>query len=264
MSSLREIQRAFRTALLGGESVDALRGVAGDGLAPEARLAIYRHHVSATLTDVLKGVYPVVCRLLDERFFDYAADRFIAAHPPTSACLWEYGDALAAFLVTFEPCRDLPYLPDVARFEWAMSRALHADDDGTPDVAALRGGAPADIVTACLRFHPSLTLLDSPWPIDRIWRANQPDADPTARVDLGAGAARLAVWRREDDVVLRTLEASAYALRRALHAGRTLGDAAAEALAANSAADLTALVHDLFADDSIVGVTLTTPKEDPA
>jgi hypothetical protein len=261
VSSLRDTQRAFRTAVLGAGSVG---GVAGDGLRSDARVAIYRHHVTASLTGVLKGVYPVVCRLVDERFFGYAADRFIARHPPLGPCLWEYGQAFAAFLATFEPCRTLPYLPDVARLEWAMSRALHADDDAALDGATLRRYAPADLADARLRFHPSFALVDSPWPVDRIWRANQPDADPRALVDLGAGPARLAVWRAEDDVVFRALDPGAHALRRALHAGRPLGDAAAAAREEDPTADLTALLRDLFGDNTLVDFTLTIPKEDLA
>src|SRR5437868_1266472 len=112
MSALRETQAAFRAALLGNDPSAATVDIRGDGLAPEARLAIYRHHVVETLTDLLKDVYAVVCRLVDARFFAYVADRFIVAHPPTSPCLFEYGDAFAGFLERFAPCRHLPYLPD--------------------------------------------------------------------------------------------------------------------------------------------------------
>jgi hypothetical protein len=262
MSSLHEIQRAFRVALLGGSDGAAVDGIVADGLAPAARLAIYRHHVSVTLTEVLQAAYPVVCRLVDERFFGYAADRFIATHPPTSPCLSEYGEAFATFLDAFEPCRDLVYLPDVARLEWAMHRALHADD-----ATALDPRAPVELTSAelngmRLRFHPSLTLLDSPWPIDRMWRANQPDSDPEAVVDLCAGGARLEVRRHEDAVVFRALEAGPYTLRRALHAGRTLGAAVAAALSDDPDLALATTLRDLFGDDGLVAFTLTTPSEE--
>ena len=264
MSSLREMQHAFGVALLGGNATAAVAGIASDGLTPDARLAIYRHHVSATLTDALKAAYPVVCRLVDERFFAYAADRFIAAHPPTSPCLSEYGDALADFLADFEPCRHLEYLPDVARLEWAMVRALNADDAPVLDRRALLDVAAADIPTLRLRFHPSFTLVASPWPIDQIWRANQPDADPSATVDLATGAARLAVRRHEDDVVFAVLDGGAYALRCLLQSHRTLGEAAAAVLVEDPSLDLAAMLHDLFADESLVDFTLTPTNEEDA
>ena len=63
------------------------------GSDPAARLAIYRHHVSATLTEALEATYPVVVRLVDRRFFAYAADQFIRRHPPTGPCSSSTGGA---------------------------------------------------------------------------------------------------------------------------------------------------------------------------
>jgi hypothetical protein len=58
-----------------------------DGLTAEARLAIYRHHVFITLTAALQTTYPVLCRLVHERFFGYAADQYIrATRRPGLAC----------------------------------------------------------------------------------------------------------------------------------------------------------------------------------
>src|SRR5713101_5908735 len=115
MPALSEIQAAFGRALLGGDEQPAAAMVSGDGLTPAARLEIYRHHVFTTLTAALQATFPVVCRLVHERFFGYAADQYIRAHPPTEPCLFEYGSSFPAFLAGFEPCRHLQYLPDVAR-----------------------------------------------------------------------------------------------------------------------------------------------------
>jgi hypothetical protein len=263
MPSLREVQTAFRDVLLGGDAAPALDSIAGDGLAVAARLAIYRHHVGATLTDVLRATFPVVCRLVDERFFGYAADRFIAAFPPEGPCLHEYGERFPAFLASFPPCRALVYLPDVARLEWAMCRAEHADDADHLDPRALAGIEPSAWPRLRFALHPSITLLASPWPVDRIWRANQPGADPETLVDLDAGGVRLELRRRDDDVVFRALDRGAYALRRVLHEGRTLAAAADAALAEDRGFGLAAALSELFTDDSLVDVTHTTEENEP-
>ena len=173
---LLERERELRVALLGGDDSCAAALVAPDGLAPEARLAIYRHHVLSSLTAVLADTFPVVRRLVDPRFFAYAADVFIRRHPPNGPCLFEYGAGFADFLADFPPCRDLPYLPDVARLEWALEAAYHGEDT-----------AP---------HH-----LQSPYPIDTIWHANQPGADPDTVVHLDTGPVRLEIRRQADDVV---------------------------------------------------------------
>jgi hypothetical protein len=89
VAGLRELQGAVRTALLGADENALGHAIRADGIAPAARLAIYRHHVLHTLTEVLASTFPVVRRLVDARFFAYAADRYIRTEPPTSACVFE-------------------------------------------------------------------------------------------------------------------------------------------------------------------------------
>src|SRR5574338_1556162 len=142
MTSLREIQSSLRIALLGGDEEPACTWLRGDRLEPVARGAIYRHHVVATLTAALRATFPVVCRLVDERFFAYAADRYIQTDPPSGPCLFEYGAGFADFLAEFRACRSLPYLADVARLEWAMQRALHAPDAIPLPILVMQGMPP--------------------------------------------------------------------------------------------------------------------------
>src|SRR5262249_3073636 len=123
MPALHDLQTSIRDAILGGDVRLTASHIAGDGLAPKARLQIYRHHVFTTFTTALRATFPVVCRLVDARFFAYAADTFIRRHPPSEPCLVEYGAAFPEFLAGFPPCRAHAYLPDVARLEWAMNVA---------------------------------------------------------------------------------------------------------------------------------------------
>jgi hypothetical protein len=240
-------------ALLRNSPEPAAGVILDDGLTAHGRLAIYRHHVFATLTDVLKATFPVVCRLVDERFFGYAADRYIRALPPTGPCLFEYGERFSDFLATFSPCAELPYLPDVARLEWAMNMAEHAPDVPALDVGVLSQLDPAN--AAGLRFacDPSLTLLQSAWPIDDIWQANQDAVVP--RVSLHAGGCRLEVRRRGEAVVCRRLEPAPWIFRSALVDRRTLEEAATVALALDAEFDLAGAVQALLAESLLTEVT---------
>jgi hypothetical protein len=264
MLDLPDLQKAFRRALLAGEEEPLPDGledaIEGDGLSASERVAIYRHHVIVTLTAVLKAAYPVVCRLVDERFFAYAAHRYLRDHPPTSPCLFEYGASLPEFLETFPPCRELVYLADVARLEWAIHAAGHAPDATGIDPAALRDLGTDEVAHVTLDLSPALALVGSAWPIDRIWRANQPEADPEATVDLGAGGVRLEVRRRGEEVIFRAVGAGDHAFRRALRAGRPLAEAASAALGADPRFDRDAALRELLADDAIVGVTVTPSR----
>ena len=122
MPNLLELQLQLRRVVLGGDTTELVGAIRGDGLNPAARLRIYRNHALTTLGAVLEGTFPVVCRLVDKRFFAYAAHEYLREHPPHSRCLIDYGADFADFLAAFEPCRDLPYLADVARFANGPSR----------------------------------------------------------------------------------------------------------------------------------------------
>ena len=254
MLLLPELMSRFGRGLL-GEPDEALLGlIAGDGLAPAARLQIYRHHVLATLTDALAATFPVVCRVVDRRFFGYAADQYIRQHPPSTPCLIEYGATFADFLAAFPACAHLHYLADVARLEWAIHRAIHADDAEILDAGRLAEVPPAQAGRIGLALHPSVSLLASPYPVDRIWRANQPDADPEASVSLDAGGVLLEVRRLGEDAVFRALDAGSHALRGALARGAPLERALAAARNADPDADLTLILQQLLSDGIVTAI----------
>src|SRR5258708_8168703 len=122
MSGLRDLQYVLgRTvigrAVLGQDEQSIVDAILGDGIAPAARLQIYRHHYETSLAEALEAIYPVVCRLVDERFFAFATHEYIKSSPPRRVCLHEYGAEFPDFLGGFPPCRHLAYLPDVARLE---------------------------------------------------------------------------------------------------------------------------------------------------
>jgi hypothetical protein len=254
MTSLRELQRGMRAALLGETPAAIVASIAGDGIGASAGLDVYRHHVLTSLTAALRATFPVVCRLVDERFFGYAADRYIRAEPPTGPCLGEYGATFPDFLGAFPACASLPYLADVARLEWAMARALDAPDEAPLRAETLRSCASTAAGALVLKLDPSLSLLASPWPIDAIWRANQPGADGGACVDLRSGGARLEIRRLGDEVVFRALAPGVHALRRSIAEGDPLAVAAERALAEDPRLDLSRALADLVEGGLITGI----------
>src|SRR5262245_15626065 len=120
MPTLPELQAGLAAAILHEDARPVAALIAPDGLSPAARVQVYSHHGLASLAEALEATYPVVSRLVDRRFFAFAADRFIRDQPPAGPCLFEYGAAFPDFLRTFPPCAGHPYLPDVARLEWLM------------------------------------------------------------------------------------------------------------------------------------------------
>jgi hypothetical protein len=251
MPNLLELQLQLRRAVLGGDTAALAAAVCGDGLDPAARLQIYRNHAFATIGAVLEGTFPVVCRLVDKRFFAYAAHEYLREHPPHSRCLIEYGADFADFLAAFEPCKDLPYLADVARFEWALNTAATAREAFPLKMEALAGIPPEGTALLKVALQPSLSYFASGWPIDAIWLANQQKEVPT--VDFASGGTTIEIRRADDGFSWQRLDTGAFAFRRALAEGFALGTAAATA-AADPAFDLAAALDRLFAEGLVVGL----------
>ena len=226
--ALRDLQAAFAAHLAGAERADLAAEVLGDAIPAAARLGVHRHHVFETLGSALAATFPTVQALVGVEFFRGLAGAFIGQSLPTQPVLAEYGAGFPAFIAGHAAARDLPYLADVARLDWALNLAFHApagDRLAAADLAAL----PADRLPS-LRpsLAPGTVLVRSPYPLDRIWAASQPEAaaDP---VDLAAGDVRLLVLRRPDDAAFVSLSAGEAAFVTGLGEGLTLGAAAGRA-----------------------------------
>jgi len=242
MSALHDLQRGFAAAIF-GEGDETLADKVRDGRFPGARLVqIYRNNTFASLTAALEAVYPVVFRLVGEGFFRYAADTYIHAHPSTSGNLHDFGGRFAAFLAAFPPAANLPYLPDVARLEWAYHRVFHAADHPPLPLEELALVPPAQHGQLVFGLHPATRLLESDYPVLRIWQVNQPDAADQP-VDLGEGGDRLLVFRRALDIEFKRLSAGELRLLRAFSVERSFAEASAAALEAEAQLDLAEILR---------------------
>lgn len=256
MPSLRELQQSFAGALFAADGTTPPFGIAPPADAAE-RVAIYRNAMFVNYRKALGATYAVVQRLVGAPFFNAAVDGFVRAHASTSGDLNVYGDEFGNFLAAYPHARDLPYLPDVARLEWAIDEAQRAADCArAPEavLAALGAVAPADVATVRFTLDPSCRLVASPFPILRIWQVNQPDHEGDDWVDLDAGADALLVRREEAGASLSQLAPGEHAFVGALVEGAPLGAALDAAQAADAAFDLGAILRKHIASGTIVGV----------
>ena len=119
MLGLRDYQRAIAAGLLSGEMAPVAALIGGE--VPTAdRLRIHRNTMLGALINALALTYPAIQRLVGEDFFAQVAREFILADPPRAALLTGYGAGFPDFLASYRLLDGLPYLPDVARLEWAV------------------------------------------------------------------------------------------------------------------------------------------------
>lgn len=235
MPALRELQRALRDGLIGAHPDRVAPLLRASDSDPTARLAIYRNTLFATLSRALGLTYPAVKRLVGADFFAAVAEAYARTHPARSALLDEYGADFAAWLAELPATASLAYLGDVARLEWRVSLALHAEDAAPVDMLQLSALAPARRASVRFVAHPSLGLLHTRYPADAIWRAVLARDDAAmAAIDLDDGPLWVLVHRGPDGVEVTRLDASAARLTERLMSGDTL-DAALHAAGSEDA-----------------------------
>jgi hypothetical protein len=222
----------------------------------EVAVEVYRNNYRGNLHDALAGAYPVVKQLVGDDFFRFMARKFITQYPSRNANLHRYGAELAQFAVTFEPAKELIYLPDVARLEWACHRAYFADDGEVLDLNELAQIASAAYADLVLHLHPSCHLLHSGYPVIAIWNAHQPGAPDDFHIDLGSGPVDALVSRNNDVVAVTELALADAAWLLRIQAGTTLGDATAETMERHPDFDLLPALHMLVAQNIFAGFTL--------
>lgn len=241
MLRLRELQQDFAAAVLDGVQNGFERHIRAAGLSGARRLQIYRNNTLLNLTASLRATYPVIRRLVGDGFFDYAAAQYLAAYPSRSGDLEEFGGNFARFLETFAPAAELIYLPDVARLEWAYHQIFYAAAHPPLDLPALAKVPVEQQDKLRFQLHPAAQLLQSPFPILRIWQVNQEDYAGDAAVDLTAGGTQLLALRRDNfQIEFQPLTAGEFSLLSALNEGCAFAVACERALTAQSDVDLSA------------------------
>ena len=237
--TLLELQRALCGSVVARDDAEAGPYIIADGIDPAARLGIYRNTFVSVLTNALRLSFPAVHQLVAAECFEGAARLFMEEQPPQCANLDDYGAGFPEFLARFPPVAALTYLPDVARLEWAVNRALHAQDAAPLDIARL--AALTEDQQARVRFlaHPSAGLVRANHPADSIWRAVLAQDDAAlAAIDPTAGPVWLLVHRAGTGVEVSRLSEGAWRFSAALFAGRELHQALDEAQCAEAQAML--------------------------
>lgn len=219
--ALATLQQRFGAALFDPGHEAALRPYLSEG--GVERLALYRGNLGAGWERALGEAHPVLRQLVGEEFFGGLARAYGRAVPSQDPDLAGFGRGFANFLEKFAPAAPYPYLPDVARLEWAVHRACLAPDTAPLGLDTLAGMAPATLDGARFTLHPSVSLLRSRWAVGALWHAHQPGG-PALPKRVDAPCTLLVVRRGWRVKVVETGAPEAAALER-LAAGAGFGEA---------------------------------------
>ena len=172
-------------------------------------------------------------------FFEGMAREYVRRYPSNSGDLNVYGEAFSHFVAEFAHTQDLPYLPDVTRVEWLAHRAYYAKD--TPLVDVVRFAAIPEDEWEGLQpvLAPACALLESRWPLARIWQVHQDDYVGEFSVDLDAGPDRILIYRPRFRVEVASVSAGAFRFLQRAKSGASIATALEAALVEEPKFDFT-------------------------
>jgi Putative DNA-binding domain len=251
MPTLHELQSNFVQFLVGEASSDVVETVDAGGADPVSLLSIYRNNMLITLMDTLAVTFPVVRRLVDPRFFEYASQTFISGNLPSKPCLAEYGSEFPSFLALFPPAAEVPYLSDVASLEWAISRVMRSEIEPEISLDSIVN-IETDPAKIRLRIGTSVRYLASVYPIHQIWLANRSDIEP-AEMHLSRKREHLQI-RQTDSLELQCLPPAVWLFRALIADGGELGAAAEAAFELDPMFKLPVALASMFNDGIVVGL----------
>ena len=224
-------QQMLLRALLG----DARPGVVAGWLQPrhvQRGLAAYKANAGALAERALAAAFPTLQQLLGDESFAALARDFWRRHPPVAGDITLWGETLPAFITDAQTLADEPYLPDMARLEWALHRVQTAPDAPAGAPLGLELLATQDPATLRLHLPAGSTVLLSSWPVFSLWQAHQSSAEDrfdAVRVALGQGRGEQGLVTRSGWVPqVLALPASEACFTAALLAGQSLAQALQE------------------------------------
>ena len=265
MSTLASQQQALLDALFAWPPQPAVQRLvchaSGVGATPGRGLLVYQSNAHALAERALHAVYPVLAQMLGGQSFAELARAFWHAHPPQGGDIADWGQALAAFLQDSGQLQDEPYVPDVARAEWALHACARAGDRDA-DLATLALLTTEDAHTLTLNLAPGLAVLESAWPLASLVLAHLQNSPSLAQVGeelrrcLGQD---VVVWRAGLQPKLRLALPGEAEVLRALQSGQSL----ASALQADTALDFSQWLPLVVQTGLVLGARLcaTQPLE---
>lgn len=207
--NLAALQGAYRAYLLSGRSGELGGAIVEDSFDAEERLRIYRNNFLIGLGEALKANFPVTLQLLGRDFFEQAARRFILQAPPERPCLFEYGDGFADFLEALPELEALPYVAEMARFEFARIAAYNASAEALLSEVEVARIAPEALADLPIRLARHAQILSLRFPMTELWQAHQAPAPDLAGLDLTARPHALLVCRPQRTLALHELNSDA-------------------------------------------------------
>jgi hypothetical protein len=229
MPSLADLQRGLAAHILAGDAASSgapeLLGwlELPSGVDPASRLAAYADGYPARIAVSLAEAFPALAKITGNTTFAALAHRYAAQLDGEQKNLNYIGEGLCDFARDDSLGERLPFLADLAEFEWAVVRCFHTEVQRPFDLSACAQWTLEDWARARIHFQPGARIVRSEWPLREL-RAARDSERSEIDIDLVDRPDRVLVYRSGYDVVTDGIDAVEYDAIAQLRAGESLGE----------------------------------------
>ncbi|MBP9674857.1 MAG: putative DNA-binding domain-containing protein [Bacteriovoracaceae bacterium] len=173
---------------------------AGGKLTPAKVLQVYQNDYIFRLTDTLGERYEACWSVMGDEAFHKISRDYIKQHPSQSYNLSDYGREFPLFLKETTFNSEIPFLQDLAEFEWMFHTLFHAKRT-TPlsvaDLEVLETGSDIKFF-----FTPYFFLHSSSYPIYALWKKRK-DKDLEKFKGIDFSQKERAFFSKPDEGIIR-------------------------------------------------------------
>lgn len=211
MNQLEKLQNTFQDYVLKPDPLASTTWVSTAGKsAPEKQLSIYSYAYHARLEEVLTNDYPAILMALGEDYFHQLATRYIKAHPSRFFSLRDFGAGFANFIAELiqqqTSWQEMPWLYELAIFEWSLGQAFDAADDDLFTEQGMVTINPEAWPVLKFNLHSSVQRLDFEWNIIEMWQALTVETPTEVSATKEASSPWL-IWRENLSTHFRSMQA---------------------------------------------------------
>ncbi|WII72927.1 DNA-binding domain-containing protein [Bdellovibrio sp. 22V] len=194
-------------------------------LSLEQAFEIYHQGYIKRLTDTLKKTYEGVWWVLGEALFSKMARRFIESQPSVSYDLSEYGEAFPDFLRTLSATKVIPFIYDLARFEWTFKSLIN-----TPTPDPLSTEQAEELIRSDdfkVHFIEAMEIFESPYAIYDIWTRRKEPAYEFEGINWDRPES-LMIYKKNNRIYVQRMDKIEAQVINAMKDGASIGSALAE------------------------------------
>ncbi len=160
---LAELQQAFFTAVMTQQTLPS-HFLMGNDEQQQQALQIYRDSIQGARLKSLEKVFPCCLALVGHDYFQQLALHYIATTPAMQPDINQAHQGFAAFIEQYAPAHSLPYLAEMAGFEYQWQQVFDQATTVTPaEDLSLALTIAADTIQ--LSLLPGIQLVSSQYPL---------------------------------------------------------------------------------------------------